>query len=702
MKNLLCYGISLLSLLLSHPLSAQVSLDWVKRYAFGQFTDLATDAAGNVYATGNFETNDSIFVMTVKLAPNGSLVWQKLFYSVPSPNNRPVALVLDESQGALYVAGATSTEFPNSFFNEDYLTLKYDLQGNQQWVRTFDGTAPGALEPSLERISHIGVDGTGNVYVTGISSGDYFNVYYDLVTISYAPDGTERWRRTYADQENAYDEPRAMKIDASGNLYLAGQVTPNCCSSYGLVFKYDSEGTLVWRHEMKGESPYQGSWIIDIALDHQGNVILVGGIQDQGGFTLKYTAAGSQVWKRYVEASLSLAAVDGMGNVVVSGSNAGSQQNAPPSDQENGLVTYKYTSQGNPLWSRTYGGPLYKKIYSSSATPSELVLDAAGNVYITGYQETPYGTTDDIMTFSYGPEGSPRWVQSYAGSHLTNFHRATALVVRADGQIYVAGGGYTNNFQRAQGVLLNYTQDGTPLPTTQTFWLEAECALVGNHWQTQTGSNQASNGSFVVRRGSYGYTYAFQPADYVSFAVDIYPADSFYFYARTKSLTSNSNSFWVRIDGGDWQVWNLPYGQGYVWSTLPLTPRNLNFGTHLIDVAYREPNTQLDKLYISTEPGIPVGFGEMASNCGVSPLRTVAAESAVDIGLRVQVYPNPVQDRLIIETDAPTHVRIYNALGVEVLSGQIEGQTQMPVHQLPKGIYFLHVEGQSAQRIVKQ
>src|SRR5262245_64423756 len=67
-------------------------------------------------------------------------------------------------------------------------------------------------------------------------------------------------------------------------------------------------------------------------------------------------------------------AVDGAGDVYVTGSSYGS--NGMPD-----YATVKYSSSGDLLWVQRYNGP-----DDNWDAATELVLDAAGNVYVTGHR----------------------------------------------------------------------------------------------------------------------------------------------------------------------------------------------------------------------------------------------------------------------------------------------------------------------------
>jgi len=56
------------------------------------------------------------------------------------------------------------------------------------------------------------VDGTGNVYVTGVSWGS--GTYYDYATIKYNSAGDTLWVRKYNGPGNDYDYASAIAVNA--------------------------------------------------------------------------------------------------------------------------------------------------------------------------------------------------------------------------------------------------------------------------------------------------------------------------------------------------------------------------------------------------------------------------------------------------------------------------------------------------------
>lgn len=82
------------------------------------------------------------------------------------------AIELDES-GNVYITGESMGEG-----DSDYVTIKYDTNGNEIWIDRYDG--PG----SPDSASSILVDRSGNVYITGGSVGS--GTSWDYTTIKYS------------------------------------------------------------------------------------------------------------------------------------------------------------------------------------------------------------------------------------------------------------------------------------------------------------------------------------------------------------------------------------------------------------------------------------------------------------------------------------------------------------------------------------
>ena len=69
------------------------------------------------------------------------------------------------------------------------------------------------------------------------------------------------------------------------------------------------------------------------------------------------------------------------------------------------------------------------------------------------------------------------------------------------------------------------------------------------------------------------------------------------------------------------------------------------------------------------------------------------------------LFPNPARDeiRLGFDLDKNTPFQILDAVGKCLLTGNLQaGQTEIPVHTLPTGVYILRLDGEGGYRFVKE
>ena len=328
--------------------------------AFG----LTTDAAGNLYVTGQFygtvdfdpgpgiasrtsAGGNDIFV--AKYTSAGAFVWVTAMGGPSSEWGQGVAV---DGSGNVYVTGffANTANFgsftlsspgtPNGFL------AKLDSNGSPQWVRQISSTSKTVGNA-------VAVDNSG-VYVTGqfqgtadfggttrTSAGDI-----DIFTAKWNSTGNLQWVNSYGG--SGRDLGYGLALDAAGNVYTVGQVT----------------GSVTFGNDT---------------------------VSSGSGFALKLTGAGSPVWARATGAIGLAAAATPAGDLYLVG-NFDTPTVFDPGPATTQLTPFgsadifvsKLGSDGTFRWARQMGGGQYDQAYGVAA-------DAAGNVYTTGLFE---GTAD--------------------------------------------------------------------------------------------------------------------------------------------------------------------------------------------------------------------------------------------------------------------------------------------------------------------
>jgi uncharacterized delta-60 repeat protein len=189
---------------------------WVARYnGPGDTVDVATaiavDNNGNVYVTGySYGQGPFSDYATIKYNSNGQQLWVKRYNEPGNREDGATAIAVDNN-GNVYVTGYSDRQFTS----HDYATIKYNSYGQEEWVKRYNGPGNG-----YDCATAIAVDNNGNVYVTGYSLGQ--GTEYDYATIKYNSNGQELWVRRYNGPGNYADVAWAIAVDNNGNVYVTG------------------------------------------------------------------------------------------------------------------------------------------------------------------------------------------------------------------------------------------------------------------------------------------------------------------------------------------------------------------------------------------------------------------------------------------------------------------------------------------------
>ncbi|NIN01403.1 MAG: hypothetical protein GTO24_25915 [candidate division Zixibacteria bacterium] len=242
---------------------------WVRTYHNDAESPLATavDSAGNVYVTGYTwpSTGTDSDYATIKYYPNGDTAWVRTYDGTGEGHHDDACAVAVDGSGNVYVTGFSW----GMGTDQDCATVKYDSSGNQIWVQRYNGPGNGS-----DNAYAIGIDGSDNIYITGPSLGS--GTYQDYATVKYDSSGNEIWVRRYNGPENGYDYAHSIAVDGSGSVYVTG------VSYGGLTYwdcatvKYDSSGSEIWSKRYNGpDNDYDYAY--RIGLDGSGNVYIAGG-----------------------------------------------------------------------------------------------------------------------------------------------------------------------------------------------------------------------------------------------------------------------------------------------------------------------------------------------------------------------------------------------------------------------------------------
>lgn len=295
----------------------------------------------------------------VGLAQVVDTVWTRHFTGNPNSADLGRSCAYDSITGYLYIAG-NLRDITNV---DDYIIIKYDLNGDTVWVRTFNGTAN-----STDEANACAIGDSNNIYVTGRS---YNGSNYDILTIKFKPNGDTVWTRAYNGEYNSNDEAYSCATDLNGNIFVAG-LSYDSTQSKLILIKYTANGDTVWtrKYTMPGSS---GDIAYSCAISGD-TVIYVAGksaMPDHGySLLLKYKQNGDVVWSRqgiYDETARNCS-TDKIGNIYISGTRSITNFDY--------FIT-KYNSYGDTLWSKVYNGPVNSEDMAKGST-----IDKEGNTHL--------------------------------------------------------------------------------------------------------------------------------------------------------------------------------------------------------------------------------------------------------------------------------------------------------------------------------
>jgi len=315
-------------------------------------------------------------------------------------------------------------------------------------------------------------DSNGNSYLTGFfsqtidfdfSDSTNFqssNGYRDVYITKYNVQGKFEWVKTFGG--NGYDLGQSITFDNNGYLYVTGFLSDTVSVNTVLgidtiisngdrdffILKMDTQGDIHWIKSMGSSGEDYG---YGIETDNNGNVLITGSFNfavdfdpdtsqaintSNGGrdvFLLKLDSNGVFLWVKTFGGSINDygygISLDNYNNIILTGTFKNLVDFDPSANFDyhysNGGVDVfvnKFNSQGNVLWTKTFGG-------SSNDYSRDVQVTEQGDIYLLGfYSDSMYVDTGllnqplisnggyDLFMNKLDSTGIFLWSKSYGGS----------------------------------------------------------------------------------------------------------------------------------------------------------------------------------------------------------------------------------------------------------------------------------------------
>lgn len=358
--------------------------------------------------------------------------WESRFDGSGSFVDQAVDLALDAS-GNTYVTGSS---FNGS--NYDWVTIKYNSAGVQQWAMTYGGTGlDEAAALTLDANNDVIV--TGSRYITG-SDWDIAVVKYDGLT------GAQDWAYVHAGSNN-FDGGKDVTTDSNNDVVVTGTFSFSSTDIDWIVLKcVGGTGALSWQQSGGTAANDEGKIVL---TDASNNIYVAGHSEFSSATTyvdflvMKFAPGGGAPTNSTTQDAgfngldtPRAMDLDATGNIFIGGQGF----NAPVEEED--YVLMKFNNSCAHQWTQTYAGDAE----ALDRINALRVDQSTGNVFVTGRSKS-LASSEDYYTVAYNTSGGLLWSDRYT-SNGAGFDEATDIRISATGFIYLTGYSYeagTNN-----------------------------------------------------------------------------------------------------------------------------------------------------------------------------------------------------------------------------------------------------------------
>jgi len=437
------------------------------------YTVAAYDNAGNVSA----QTVQACATTQASSGQSGSHIWSENFGGALSTDSAITTGIGVDSSGNVVVAGyfQGNVDFGggvvSSVGGQDIFVAKYSSTGAYLWSKEMGSVGD-------DYANAVWVDRSGNVLVTGSFNysvdfgGGALNSASagasDIFLVKYSAAGAHQWSKQFGSTGN--DAGYGVTADTNGNVIVTGSyvgsvdfgggfLTSNLSSNDIFVAEYSATGVHNWSRSYGSTGDDHGT---ALATDGSGNVVVTGyfnntidfgsgpltsaGMKDI--FLVKLNSSGQHVWSKRIGGtsidSASAVAIDGAGNVVITGFFYGSVDfGGGPLTSTSAAKVFlaKYNSLGDHSWSKVFSGT----VTYDNAIAQGLAIDGNSNILLTGYFQgnadfgggtlTSVGSYDAFAA-KYNSAGGHSWSQRYGGPSVD---QGKAIAVDAGNNMLLTG-----------------------------------------------------------------------------------------------------------------------------------------------------------------------------------------------------------------------------------------------------------------------
>lgn len=251
-------------------------------------------------------------------------------------------------------------------------------------------------------------------YLIAGATGSFEQISGQIMLIRTDLNGYEEWRKYYGDEYA--EQAESMAIDLDGNIVIAGLSERTGLAYQAYLIKLTIDGDTIWTRHYGGENWDLARQVMPLA---DGGYALF-------GQTYSYGAGGGDFY------------------------------------------LLRLDSEGDTLWTRTYGGAGLESGESFSLTNE-------GGFYLTGYTESFGAGKKDVYVVKTDALGDTIWTRAYGG---IEDEFAYGSCTSNDGGVITVGGSFSNSPDEGDFMIRKADENGMELYTriedgsTDEYWLD--------------------------------------------------------------------------------------------------------------------------------------------------------------------------------------------------------------------------------------
>ena len=304
-----------------------------------------------------------------------------------------------------------------------------------------------------DRMTGIAVDGSGNIYAVGYTSGTWDGETNqggtDAFISKFDVSGSRQWTRLIPGTAGN-DAARGVAVDSSGNVYVVGEMDfLEGVMGSGFLAKYDSSGAIQWGGPVS-ISASELATARGVSADTSGYIYVTGyakgnlypGQPDEvvhgsseDPFLIKFDLSGNRIWPRIWgdegrhDYGYGVTVDNTGGHIYVVGKAYGSWDGEANAGDLDAFIT-KYNGSGDRQWTSFIGG-------TGSDSASAVAIDGSGNIFVTGIIDSGLNLSDAFL-MKFDSFGNRLWPTPVIMT-TSRCDSGNSVAVDNSGNVYVTG-----------------------------------------------------------------------------------------------------------------------------------------------------------------------------------------------------------------------------------------------------------------------